>query len=525
MKTAKKLVSILLAVMMIVVTAVSAVSIGATDLDGHTYTAYQIFKGTQAENATELGNVVWGNGVNWSNFLTAIKGDSTFDSIFSGVSADGAEADAAIVAKALSDNKSTEKYAKEFAKKAYANKATGIALTVKKTADGVDYYGAAEGTLDAGYYLVVDSTVLSSDDTNTIRNLALVRVTENNLITISQKVDLPTVQKKVKDTNDSTGEVSPWQDAADYDIGDTVPFQLTATLPNSYTDYDKYQLIFNDKMSSGLTFGAITKVYLLNGSTTTDFATSDYAKADTDDGFTVTFSNLKSSTLAESITNKSQIVVEYNATLNENAQIGSAGNPNYVSLTYSNNPNNAGEGEDTTGTTPEDKVVVFTYKLTVNKTDDAGDALSGAAFKLEKWIPDDKEADGGKYVESKTATLSNNDATFTFSGIDAGKYKLSETTTPAGYNTANDIIFTITATYSTNAIDPKLTGLSTDQEAVAAVVNSGSVTGELKTSVINAKGGTLPSTGGMGTTLFTVCGVILMGGAAILLVTRKRMSK
>jgi fimbrial isopeptide formation D2 family protein/LPXTG-motif cell wall-anchored protein len=350
--------------------------------------------------------------------------------------------------------------------------------------------------------------------------------------------------------NDSTGKTSGWQDAADYDIDDLVPFQLTATLPSSYADYGKYQTNFYDTMSDGLTFHEITAVYLLKDDTKHNFAASDYKVTSSDHSLTVAFPNLKKSSLAADITKDCKIVVEYNATLNEQAKIGAEGNPNKVYLTYSNNPNNGSskenggnpgdgsenpggdnpggdnpggdnpEDDDEVGKTPEDKVIVFTYKLTVNKTD-SEKPLAGAEFTLTKWNADSTKAEGGEYVASKTAVVSEDGTTFTFAGLDAGKYKLSETKTPAGYNTAEDIIFTISAEYDIDAPDPKLTSLSTDQNEMTATKADGNIV----TTVKNYKGGTLPSTGGMGTRIFTVGGLILMCGAAILLVAKKRANR
>jgi fimbrial isopeptide formation D2 family protein/LPXTG-motif cell wall-anchored protein len=537
MKTIKKLASILLAVVMVLATAVSA-SASTSVLAGHTYKAYQIFQGTQAPNDTVLRDITWGSGVNWSALVSDIKADATFGTIFSKVAETPTEADAAVVAKALADHASDSVIAKEFAKKVYANRTNGISVIPNET------------TVDAGYYLVVDDTNFAQSDVNTIRNLAIVRVTENGKISIEEKTSLPEVQKKVMEKNDSTGKTSGWQDAADYDIDDLVPFQLTATLPSSYADYGKYQTNFYDTMSDGLTFHEITAVYLLKDDTKHNFAASDYKVTSSDHSLTVAFPNLKKSSLAADITKDCKIVVEYNATLNEQAKIGAEGNPNKVYLTYSNNPNNGSskenggnpgdgsenpggdnpggdnpggdnpEDDDEVGKTPEDKVIVFTYKLTVNKTD-SEKPLAGAEFTLTKWNADSTKAEGGEYVASKTAVVSEDGTTFTFAGLDAGKYKLSETKTPAGYNTAEDIIFTISAEYDIDAPDPKLTSLSTDQNEMTATKADGNIV----TTVKNYKGGTLPSTGGMGTRIFTVGGLILMCGAAILLVARKRANR
>jgi fimbrial isopeptide formation D2 family protein/LPXTG-motif cell wall-anchored protein len=562
MKTIKKLASILLAVVMVLATAVSA-SASTSVLAGHTYKAYQIFKGTQAKDDTVLTDISWGSGVDWSALASDIKTDTTFGTIFSEVAATPTEADAAVVAEALADHDSDSVIAKEFAKKVYAHKTTGISVVPNET------------TVEAGYYLVVDDTNFAESDVNAIRNLAIVRVTENGIISIEEKTSLPEVQKKVMEKNDSTGITSGWQDAADYDIDDLVPFQLTATLPSCYADYGKYQTNFYDTMSDGLTFNEITAVYVEKGNETFKFAQSDYKVTSSEHSLTVAFPNLKSSSISANITKDCKIIVEYNATLNEKAKIGAEGNPNKVYLTYSNNPNNGsnsnnggnpgdnsgnpggdnpgdgsgnpggdnpgdgsenpggdnpGDGsgnpggdntgdDDEVGKTPEDQVIVFTYKLTVNKIADDKKPLAGAEFTLTKWNEDSAKAVDGE--ASKTAVVSEDGTTFTFAGLDAGTYKLSETKTPDGYNTAEDIVFTISAQYDEKADTPELKELTVDQEEMAATVADGNV----KATVINYKGGTLPSTGGMGTRIFTVGGLILMCGAAILLVAKKRANR
>jgi fimbrial isopeptide formation D2 family protein/LPXTG-motif cell wall-anchored protein len=383
--------------------------------------------------------------------------------------------------------------------------------------------------MDPGYYLVVDNTDLDSLSVNEadaitaykVRNIAMVRVTENGKLTISNKTSVPSVEKKVKEKNDSAAtdaQESGWQDGADYDIGDEVPFQLTATLPTNYADYDRYKLAFHDILSSGLTFKEITTVYALNGTNKTEFAVSDWSKGDGADGdsFAVTFADLKTSSIKDNISDSTKIVVEYTATLNESAVIGATGNPNKVYLEYANNPNNSGTGDIDTSNTPEDKVIVFTYQLKVNKVDEADEALQGAGFTLYK------KNGSGTYDLVKAITNDDDIATeFIFTGLDAGSYKLVESKTPAGYNTAEDLLFVVSATYNTSADDPKLSSLTVDNTSLLTDMSTGIIT----TDVENKAGGTLPTTGGMGTTLFTVCGIVLMLGASILLVTRKRMSK
>ena len=240
------------------------------------------------------------------------------------------------------------------------------------------------------------------------------------------------------------------------------------------------------------------------------------AKQSDDCTFEVKFADLKACGVP--VTASSKVTVEFIATLNNNAVIGSAGNPNVAYLEYDNNP--YGEG---TGKTPEDKVIVFTYKLVANKVDKDGNALAGAGFTLYKF--DSENNDYVQVGDEITGTT-----TFAFNGLDAGKYKLVETTVPAGYNKAEDLEFEVAATYDTDSVDPKLISLEIRSLDGAVISGEGKVfttnltEGSATTDVENLSGTELPSTGGIGTTIFYVIGGIMVGGAAILLITKKRMN-
>ena len=451
---------------------------------GHTYEVYQIFAGDVSSDGTTLSNITWGSGVTSFTF----NGSS----------------DAATIAESLDGTTDDSSTAQSFATTAAANLGTATA-TVSSTTTTTTISGLA-----AGYYLVKDADDSQSGENSSYTRFILKVVGD---ATAELKSDVPSVVKKVQDTNDTAGTTTDWQDSADYDINDSVPFQLTATLPSNLDDYTEYYLELSDTLSSGLTYNGDAKVYLDNDGVRTD-VTSSFTIAD--DGSSFKINNLKS---LDGVTSSTKVVVEYTATLNSNAVIGSEGNPNTVKLIYSNNPNYTGSGETSpTGETPEDTVIVFTYKVVVNKVDQKGDALSGAGFTLYK-----KDSDGNW---NAVETISAGDTTtFTFSGLDDGDYKLSETTTPNGYNTISDVEFTVTADHDVESDSPALNSLSGD-------VTTGSLTftsniteddASLTTKVVNKKGSVLPSTGGMGTTILYVVGTILVLAAGILLVTKKRM--
>lgn len=513
MKHSKKLASLLLALVMALSLAVTAFADESTTYSitinnstaGHTYEAYQIFTGDLATNEAGnkvLSNIVWGSGVSEAG-QTAL-GD----------------------AAAKTETLKTEADAKAFAKAVapYLTTAAGSANTVT---DGKYVISG----LAAGYYLVKDQdgSLIGDNDSYTEY---IIQVVGN--VTATPKSDVPEVQKKVKDINDSTDTTkTDWQDSADYDIGDSIPFQLKATLADNVSSYTTYKVVFHDTLSKGLTYNKDAKVYI-DGTETNGFTVTATVNADGTTTLTVSCDDVK----ALGAGNSSVITVEYTAKLNENAVLGSADNPNEVYLEYSNNPNKSEEGNNETGETPKDVVIVFTYKTIINKVDSETKPLTGAAFKLEKLI---KGEDGAAdtWTTVKEFAVDGTTTSFTFSGLDDGQYKLTETKTPVGYNTIDPIYFVIEATHGETADVPTLKTLNAyltdangnkqtemkDGESVNIDLGTVDLTaGSITTTVVNKSGSELPSTGGIGTTIFYVLGGVLVLAAVVLLVTKKRMS-
>ena len=371
-----------------------------------------------------------------------------------------------------------------------------------------------------GYYLIKDKdNTVGGNDANT---LYITKVVDD--VTISPKSDVPSFQKKVKDTNDTTGDTSNWQDSADYDIGDEVPFQLKATLPSNYADYKTYYLAFHDVEEKGLSFNPNSVKVAVNG---TSVDASNYTvktAKDLTDGctFEVVFTDLKTAVAAK---NGSEITVDYTSTLTANATLGNQGNVNKARLQFSNNPNSEQGGESTpTGETPWDNVIVFTYKVVVNKVNENKEALKGAAFKLEKKLKDGTT----KPVKEFTA---GEDTSFTFSGLDDGDYVLTETTTPAGYNTIKPITFTVTADHKvewpTGERTDVLTSLSGNAASGEITLAADKTAGSLTADVVNVKGSNLPSTGGMGTTVLYAAGaaIVLVAAFGIAFAVRRRNAR
>ena len=491
MKHTKKLASLLLALVMVFALATTAfaaedTTISAPEGSTRTYEVYQIFTGDLHEGV--LSNIKWGkNGTGTGTGGTAVD-QTTLDAL------------AAVNGKSDTE-KLTEiqKYVKLDSEK-FGTVSNGNSLTVP-----------------TGYYLIKDNGPVNDGEAYSLYVVQVVGPT-----TISPKVGTTTSDKKVKDTNDSAANsTTDWQDSADYDIGDAVPFKLSATIAQDYANYTHgYKLTFHDKEDAGLSFNKDSvKVYVDGTLITTGY---EVVTESLTDGctFEVRFANLKE---INSVHAGSIISVEYTSTLNDQAVIGSTGNKNTSHVTYTNNPNDKQAGEN--GKTPDDVVIVFTYKTIVNKVTKNPNydpkvegseeyiPLKGAGFTLHK-----KNASGT--YEAVGSELKGEDmTTFTWSGLDDGDYKLVETTTPSGYNTIPDIEFTITATHDVSSDNPTLISLSGGDKFTGV----GS-TGVVSANIENQSGAQLPSTGGIGTTIFYVLGSVLVIGAAVLLVTKKRMS-
>ena len=216
----------------------------------------------------------------------------------------------------------------------------------------------------------------------------------------------------------------------------------------------------------------------------------------------------------------------YTATLNEGATIGGAGNPNTVKLEYSNNPNQGGEGD--TGKTPENKVTVFTFQLNIDKKDEKNQPLKGAGFTLYKYDADAEGEEADKWSLVGTEIKGEDLTSFTWEGLDAGRYKLVESTTPNGYNTMEDIEFTITADLSNEPASVTALNVAVTENpnlAEQPVMSTDRDSGTISSTVVNESGAQLPSTGGIGTTIFYVVGGVLVVGGGVLLVAKRRVGR
>lgn len=522
-----------------------AATVHITDQDGMLgtnakFTAYRVFAGTNSNG--KLTNIVWGAG---------FEGLSTDRGLLGLVGAD-----AGVTAEEVADFL--------VSKEAAVNEANAgkFAEIVRKYIDGNTVSGTeitnGSDLPDAGYYLIENSQMGDGG----VKNLALMEVTSDGDINITVKVDKPSVDKKVweerleNQTEDSTfaeGDLASgqWNDVADYDIGDEIPFKLTATIPaGTTTPYETYAIKFEDNYDANL---AVDKesfhVYYSVGEAEAVKYEGAYAKEDKENGFTLQIDNVKE-LLGENTDQELKVYVTFTAKLTGNAQAG-AGEENKVKLHFSNDY--TGDGTPN-GVTEEDTVVALTFGMDVNKyTGDIESNLADAVFKLYK-VPAgtaiEKDAlktvkkEDGSYDlatevvekleavkltgEGEAYTVDAVNGTDTFKttdkgdinikGLDRDTYILVETTAPAGYNIlTNGIEIKLTNTTEYNR-DSYTTG---DHKKVEFTVN------EKDSHIVdveNKSGSMLPETGGIGTTIFYIAGTLLMA-CAVYVVTAKGRRK
>lgn len=505
------------------------------DNAGHTYEAYQIFKGSLGADDV-LGNIEWGDNVNSSaeGFLTAIQGiaDKNGETPFTNLDT------ASAIAAKLGENNTDTTLAANFAQ-TIGNYLTDTPQVMQnvQTPDS-DSDGKQEYVLNvtsAGYYLVKDKDTTQNNKNDSYTTF-IMRVLGKSSAT--PKSAQPTVDKQVLDeeADAEAGNTAGWGESADHAINESFKFKLTSTLDANanYDAYKTYKVVFHDTMSTGVTFESIESVKI--GDVVIPVKSTDkpdgYECSATEglvgDGakeWTLTIADLKK--YQADLTTGATVEVIYNAHLNESAIVSSANgtelgtaaaNNNNVYLQYSNNPNVSGDSD--LGQTPKDYVWVFTYKVDNKKVDQDGNVLAGAGFKLysgdtEIGLIYDEALTAYRPIKGDEAPVEMKSApttgAFNIVGLDAGTYVLKETSTPAGYNTCAPITVEIGAVHKENAdgttVNLTLTQKNTDN------------------TIQNQKGSTLPSTGGIGTTMFYVGGGVLVAGAGVLLITKKRAKK
>ena len=524
-KTIKKLLAALLAVAMLCAMAVPAFAYDTEEVRAHhDFKAFQIFKGDVSEDNQKISNVEWGSIIhNSTDFLTQLRAAPIIGNEFNG--ANNAQEAAAVISTWHESDDNRIAFARFVCHYLYP---TADADPQPYIPGGGDMVSIPED--GAGYYLVVDTTNFSSGESYHAYNSFLLKVNKGKFnLQIKPKYVKPTVEKKVYDNDiNDISSAGGWGSSADHAINEKFQFRLIAKLPASddraYDYYKEYAVLFNDTLSEGITFDKLDTVEITNGdggaSQVIDAANYTLTPNDPQSSFKLSIDDVK--TCVPDLNKGATITVTYTAHLNDKAAVNTADgasngeNKNSVYLQYSNNPRIDTSLDHTTTS----EVRVYTYQLNNTKyhdDDTQGNELEGAGFRLysnEACNAEDeiklKMNDDGTYsrdfsTESKgVEMLSNKDGQFNVKGLDAGTYYLKETTPPAGYSACANKEIVISATHDVNHV---------------------SLSGNLSNKIINKKAGgiTLPSTGGIGTTLFYVVGGGLMVAAIVLLVTKKRM--
>ncbi len=466
----KKTLSIVLAAIMIFTLGLSAFAAETTGnitvknvVEGQTYKIYKIFSLESYD--TETGAFSYKTTSDWADFAKSATTYVTVDDDNYVTWVEGANA-------------------AEFAKLALAYaKANNISATETSDAVAKGQTEVVFSNLELGYYLIDSS----------LGALCILNTTKPNA-EVTEKNDQSTAEKEVEE--DKTGTYGETNDA---DMFQTINYRTTVTVQNGAENY-----VLHDKMDAGLTFGEIKKISV-NG---VDVDASKYTISyNTADGctFEIKFDNDYVAGLAAG----TEIIVEYTASLNENAVIAGEGNVNDTWLDY---------GDD--NHTTHDKTTTYTYEFDLIKTDSENKLLDGAEFKLYdaktggneiKVVYDsDKEVYRLAKASEEGVSIVVTDGKATVVGLDGDTtYYLEETVAPDGYNKLNGRVeFTIVDTN----ISAQFENESSDYVPGTGV------------QVVNKTGSELPSTGGIGTTLFTFFGAILVLGAGILLITKKRVS-
>lgn len=535
-KAIKKLLAALLAVAMVCAMAIPAFAENSEgDVDSHhTYSAFQIFKGDVEGNNIKdfkISNVDWGSNIitNSEDFLAQLKAAERIGGQFEGATT--AQDVLKVISRWHDSDDDSIAFARFVCHYLYSNDANPT-YVVRAGSNALTIPEAK-----AGYYLFVDTTDFSKDDSYHSYNSFLLMVTKGNWnVPITPKAEKPSVKKEVFDNFDnqdgtSTGDFGS---SADHAINEKFQFKLTATLPAStdhaYDYYDTYAVCFKDTLSEGITYDGPDSVVIKSNNNTYDTTidpskyTIDTKNLETQNYFEVNIHDVKACAkdAGFDLNDGATITFTYTAHLNEKATVnttsGTTDNKNSVQLQYSNNPRPG----DYWGTTPKSEVYVFTYQLNNTKyhdDDNPNNVLAGAGFRLYSdkactqevklyqkdnfYFPIKDATDKGK---DAVQMISGQDGQFNVKGLDAGTYYLKETKTPDDYSPCPDKKIVISATHTEYNVN--LSGES-----------------NLNNKIINIKAGgiTLPSTGGIGTTIFYVVGGGLMVAAIVLLVTKKRM--
>ena len=556
MKHMRKIFSIFLTMILalgLTVPAFAAETVGSITINdsatvsvaGKTFNAYKVMEATLANGENAEGGIAY-------SVPEALK---TFYAQRYSLDAASTGFDSAVAEK-IAEEEDINAFAK-----AVLAAAKGAGITPGSATAGDSAKSITIPDLPVGYYVVEDVGAATP-----IAALSLTTTALNPVIEL--KADKPGVDKKIDGDKDADPSTTGTVDSNNASIGDTVPFVVTSKVPDM-RGYTKYFFVLKDTLSKGLAFDDNVAITVGNQTLTkdTDFTVTTTSKEDGTTSVKIVFLdfyNKFKDNAGETIT------ITYSAKVDSDAVIGVAGNPNTVNLTYSNNPNVEPTGEnepspqDPIGTTPDSVTKTFVTGIKLIKVDNQGNRLVGAEFKIEGnrlnttlvekdvftldvngtyWKLKDgtytteEPTEGNtalyasttdKYVrETQTSTITKaqnvtysgvvgDDGILRFNGLGAGEYTITELVAPIGYNLL-DAPITITISCD---LPENITGDCTWNVTAPSTVTEGVI----QLTIQNLTGTELPSTGGVGTTLFYILGGLLVAGAIIAFVVKNRMS-
>lgn len=504
--------------------------------ESHKYYAYQIFQGyntTYTDGSHGLTSVNWGVNVDKDALLTALKTKYSTTLTNAGYAVDWTDVSPVVAMGILSKLNELHIDGQDIADVIAGCLKNEGRIELERADAGKSYTAS---NITAGYYLIKEET---SSLTGKHDAYSAYILSYGGTITVNAKSIYPTVDKLVWDetTDAEAGHTNGWGESADHEINEKFQFRLIADLPrsNDYAFYETYKVVFTDTMSEGVTFDHIDSV-TVDGVTieATGYTVDNVRAGEAGKTWTLTIADLKAIEGVD-LSDGAKVIVTYTAHLNENAklvttQTSNNAEENTVFLQYSNNPKVSGSGNNELGQTPKDTVFVFTYTADATKYSQSvgsRNELAGAEFKLYRDIECTDEVKLAKHTTADSyypilnptadtegvAMVSDRDGNFKIIGLDHGTYYIKETKAPVGYKTLEDPIKVVISAKHKE-----------DESGDFAAVELDEINTKNSFYIVNKMGASLPTTGGIGTTIFYVVGAVLMFGAAILLVTKKRMN-
>lgn len=530
--------------------------------DGHTYEAYQILGGSSSTDGTTLSTIVWGKHIDADRFLAALKADSFYATDVSGTSVNlfagvTTAADFAGIIGQASFNTTANVTHLSRVIDQYLKDGQNVPAPYMST-DKVAPYTISIPKSESGYYLIKDKDGSLNGKVDKDYTAFILEVVAN--VTTEHKGSIPTIEKKVS-TNENTGYGSYIATAAGTDFY----YKIICHMPSDFNDYSKYELEIVDNLGKGLDFGGLVDAYVAHVNSNTTTSIKNYVETNNpgltvgeNNVLTISLGNVKDADFPTMLTTD-QIVVVYKASLNvENAILAAGGNVNSVQLKYTNDANHVDVANHNTmqGITSPKTARVYTYALVAKKIDGTTKAnLEGVQFKLYRNVHESASTTGqdgtakdiareyaivgdngwvtgwtteGAGKDSGSVLTTDANGQFKVKGLNTLTYYLEEVQELDGYNKLlDDIRFEIAATYNETSVASITAQSNGGKPSVYQYnddENSTSVPIGILLEISNYKGSVLPSTGGIGTTLFYAIGGVMVAAAIILLVTKKRMN-